>query len=126
MFASLILPRPTRDAMKSHWLFRLPIIAHGLFLLCAVSSTCNCERDNCNFVKEQLYLSEVGGENRRFPDRESKPSTQHPHRTHRAHDTTDQWREISGGGAELRRFGLLLLLLSVFDFPRPELWGVFL
>ena len=26
------------------------------------------------------------------PDRESKPSTQHPHRTH---DTTDQWREKS-------------------------------
>ena len=22
------------------------------------------------------------------------PSTQHPHRTHRTHDTTDQWREI--------------------------------
>ena len=35
--------------------------------------------------------SEVGGEHGRRTDRESKPSAQHPHRTH---DTTDQWREI--------------------------------
>ena len=27
------------------------------------------------------------------PHWESKPSTQHPHRTHRTHDTTDQWRD---------------------------------
>ena len=27
------------------------------------------------------------------PDRESKPSTQHPHRTRHTHDTTDQWRD---------------------------------
>ena len=33
------------------------------------------------------------GAKRECPDRESKPSAQHPHRTHRTHDTTDQWRE---------------------------------
>ena len=38
-----------------------------------------------------MPVSEVGAENRRFPNRESKPSAQHPHRTH---DTTDQWREV--------------------------------
>jgi len=43
----------------------------------------------------------------RRPQRESKPSTQHPHRTHRTHDTTDQWRKTFGGWGEGRRFGLL-------------------
>ena len=33
------------------------------------------------------------GAKRECPDRESRPSAQHPHRTHRTHDTTDQWRE---------------------------------
>ena len=47
-----------------------------------------------------LCLSEVGGENRRFPDRESKPGARHPHRTHRTHDTTDQWRVISSARAK--------------------------
>ena len=45
-------------------------------------------------------VSEVGGENRRFPDRESKPGARHPHRTHRTHDTTDQWRVISSARAK--------------------------
>ena len=49
-------------------------------------------------------MSEVGVENRRFPDRESKPSTQHPHRTH---DTTDQWRETLWWLGRSWDFGLL-------------------
>ena len=44
------------------------------------------------------------GAKREFPDRESKPSTQHPHRTH---DTTDQWREILLWLGRSRRMFLL-------------------
>ena len=43
----------------------------------------------------KLKLGHIGGWGRKTegsPDRESKPSTRHPHRTH---DTTGQWREKS-------------------------------
>ena len=59
------------------------------------------------YLSNYLLKSEVGGENRRFPNRESKPSTQHPHRTHRTHDTTDQWREILWWLSRTGGFGLL-------------------
>ena len=51
----------------------------------------------------------LGVQNRRFPNWESKPSTQHLHLMHRTHDTTDQWREIIWRLGGSRRFGLLLL-----------------
>ena len=58
--------------------------------------------------------------NRRYP----RPGilAQRPapgHRTHRTHDTTDQWREIFGGWGESRLFGLPST--GVTDL-RPEWW----
>ena len=57
------------------------------------------------------------------PHRESKPSTQHPHRTHRTHDTTDQWREIVWWLGRTRR--IFLLLLSARRVSRLEYMGMY-
>ena len=46
-------------------------------------------------ARDVFFGWRLGGKTERsgVPHRESKPGTQHPHRTHRTHDTTDQWRE---------------------------------
>ena len=71
----------------------------GVFTRCSISKKCYMSNIMLTF---SISRSEVGGEHRRCPDRESKPSTQHQHRTH---DTTDQWREIFGGWAEIMVLG---------------------
>ena len=54
-----------------------------------------------------LDLIGVWGRNLKVPLTRIQAQHQHPHRTHRTHDTTDQWREIFGGWGESRRFALL-------------------
>ena len=61
--------RPSHWTISRHW---------------SVVSCVRCVRCGC-------WVLGLDSRSGRFPDRESKPSTQHPHRTH---DTTDQWRDI--------------------------------
>jgi len=72
-----------------------------------------------------LFVGVWGSKTEGSPYRESKPSTQHPHRTHRTHDTTDQWRET------LWRLGLcfqgcrrVVSLVDVVVVPPPSRVGL--
>ena len=74
---------------------------HGVVMLEAPNKNNRCEQVNkstgITMILECYNDWRLGvktGAKRECPDRESKPSAQHPHRTHRTHDTTtDQWRE---------------------------------
>ena len=64
-------------------------------------------------MKQISELSEVGGENRRFPDWESKPSAQRQRIALTARTTPQiNGAKLFGGKGESRRFFLLTVMLT--------------